>query len=267
MCYIHVPMCHSRITKGARSSNVTTVRAALRCMCMLLDAHPGFNYASDLLQLIVSNMAHRAADLAAMCCGAVERLLGGDVLGQLSLEAVQLVADLVKKRNCVALRPMVLTSLFALQVDALQGPVGMGMCHIELSTPRNVLMDNVQVQRRPSSSGRKSPSKRKRGTTWTMRFSRPLQPPIGAVNMVVNDGQRACPGTSAFDCSPKPSRPSLRRCSASSSTRLHRQRSPPPTPAPCRPPHFAPSSPCFPQRCKACSSMRTSLTLTTLKAC
>lgn len=95
---------------------------------MLLDAHPAFNYSSDLLQLIVTSMAHKQADLAAMCCEAVENLLGADVLGQLSLEAVQLVADLVKTRNCVALRPMVLTSLFALKVDALQAPVGMGAC-------------------------------------------------------------------------------------------------------------------------------------------
>lgn len=112
--------------QGARSTNITTVNASLRCMCMLLDAHPAFNYASDLLQLVVANMAHRQLDLATMCCAAVQGLLGADVLGQLSLEAVQLVADLIKKRNCVALRPMVLTSLFALQIDSLQGPVGMG---------------------------------------------------------------------------------------------------------------------------------------------
>ncbi len=97
-------------------------------MCLLLDTHPSFNYASDLLQLIVTNTVHKDVGVATMCCDAVEQLLGSDVLGQLSLEAVQLVADVIKRRNCVACRPRVLMCLYALQIDALQEPVGMGTC-------------------------------------------------------------------------------------------------------------------------------------------
>lgn len=96
-------------------------------MCLLLDAHPSFNYASNLLQLIVTNTVHPDLSIATMCCDAVQQLLGSDVLGQLSLEAVQLVADVIRRRNCVACRPRVLTCLYALQIDALQDPAGIGM--------------------------------------------------------------------------------------------------------------------------------------------
>lgn len=81
-------------------------RVAARCLSGLLVAAPHFNYASDLLQAVVPNMANKDDQIRGHCCGAVASLLR-DALssaeaGQAAVEAVQLVADLVKRRKCVA---------------------------------------------------------------------------------------------------------------------------------------------------------------------
>ena len=81
-------------------------RVAARCLSGLLVAAPHFNYASDLLQAVVPNMANKDDQIREHCCGAVANLLR-DALssaeaGQAAVEAVQLVADLVKRRKCVA---------------------------------------------------------------------------------------------------------------------------------------------------------------------
>ena len=44
-------------------------------------------------------MAARDPDMRSNCCSAVKELLRSDVEGAIALEAVQLVADLVKKRG------------------------------------------------------------------------------------------------------------------------------------------------------------------------
>lgn len=54
---------------------------------------------SDLLQAVVPRMAARDPDMRSNCCFAVKELLRSDVEGAIALEAVQLVADLVKKRG------------------------------------------------------------------------------------------------------------------------------------------------------------------------
>ena len=54
---------------------------------------------SDLLQAVVPRMAARDQDMQSNCCSAVKELLRSDVEGTIALEAVQLVADLVKKRG------------------------------------------------------------------------------------------------------------------------------------------------------------------------
>ena len=54
---------------------------------------------SDLLQAVVPRMAARDPDMRSNCCSAVKELLRSDVEGAIALEAVQLVADLVKKRG------------------------------------------------------------------------------------------------------------------------------------------------------------------------
>ncbi len=72
---------------------------AIKCMCQLLVTHPHFNYTSDLLQAVVPRMAARDDAMRGECCSAVQQLLRRDVEGGVALEAVQLVADLVKNRK------------------------------------------------------------------------------------------------------------------------------------------------------------------------
>jgi nucleolar complex protein 3 len=92
-------------------------RVAARCMAGLLAAAPHFNYASDLLQAVVPGMASPDPAARAHCCAAVAALAagamnGGDA-GAAAVEAVQLVADLVRRRRCVA-PPEVVSCLLGL---------------------------------------------------------------------------------------------------------------------------------------------------------
>lgn len=73
-------------------------------------------------------MAHRDALVAHECCSAVKQLLALDAAGDgaAALEAVQLVADLVKRRKC-ALRPQVVRALLGLRLsDAVASDVKSG---------------------------------------------------------------------------------------------------------------------------------------------
>lgn len=83
------------------SSGLNHASIAMRCMCELLSSKPHFNYTSDLLQAIVPRMVHGEQEMRHQCCAAITELLQQDVGGTVALEAVQLVADLIKKRKCV----------------------------------------------------------------------------------------------------------------------------------------------------------------------
>ncbi|KAG2485768.1 hypothetical protein HYH03_015482 [Edaphochlamys debaryana] len=93
----------------AGTGTLSHSRVAVRCLSGLLAAHPHFNYTSDILQAVVPRMAAHDPETRSMACEAVRALLaagaeGGDDggAGKAGLEAVQLVADLVRKRKCVA---------------------------------------------------------------------------------------------------------------------------------------------------------------------
>lgn len=81
-------------------------------------------------------MAHRDAQVAGECCGAVARLLALDAEGDGSLmrEAVQLVADLVRRRKC-DVRGDVICVLLGLRLsDAVASDVKSGREHWHPST-------------------------------------------------------------------------------------------------------------------------------------
>ncbi|GAX79807.1 hypothetical protein CEUSTIGMA_g7247.t1 [Chlamydomonas eustigma] len=96
---------------GAAGSSASKnhARIAIKCMCQLLSSIPHFNYTSDLLQAVVPRMTARDQEIRVLCCSAVKQLLTGDVEGGVALEAVQLVADLVKNRKCDCLPDVVRT--------------------------------------------------------------------------------------------------------------------------------------------------------------
>ncbi|KAF8055732.1 noc3l [Scenedesmus sp. PABB004] len=108
---------------------LATQRVAVRCMGQLLVARPGFNYSSDLLQALVPLLPGPDPQVAEAACGALRELLVEDAQGKTALEAVQLVADLVRKRKCV-LPPAVVDALLVLRFEAVtptaQGGAGAG---------------------------------------------------------------------------------------------------------------------------------------------
>jgi nucleolar complex protein 3 len=101
------------VLNAARSGHATPAhgRVAARCLAGLLVAAPHFNYSSDLLQAVVPNMVNTDEQIREHCCGAVALLLRSALnsaeAGQAAVEAVQLVADLIKRRKCIAPREVV----------------------------------------------------------------------------------------------------------------------------------------------------------------
>jgi len=86
--------------EGRKGSSVDR-RTAVRCMCGLLRALPNFNYRTDLLRALVPLLGGEdvvVAEAAAEAVGSVLSECGGEA----ALEAVQLLAELVKQRGCLA---------------------------------------------------------------------------------------------------------------------------------------------------------------------
>ncbi len=71
-------------------------------MCGLLQALPHFNYRTDLLRALVPLLASEDAVVATPVKDAVAAVLLSDSRGEAALEAVQLLAELVKLRGCKA---------------------------------------------------------------------------------------------------------------------------------------------------------------------
>lgn len=93
-------------------------KPATRCLCGLLEAIPHFNYVDSLLSVLVPQMDSPDSDCRKMCCDAVKSLFQneGKHGGGATVEAVEMIADLVKTENCV-LRPDVVQVFLALSFD------------------------------------------------------------------------------------------------------------------------------------------------------
>ena len=89
---------------------------AVRCMAGLLEALPHFNYRSDLLRALTPWLASPEKALQATVQAAIVAVLQGDKRGDAALEALQLMADLVRLRHC-ALPPAALQPLKAVKLD------------------------------------------------------------------------------------------------------------------------------------------------------
>ncbi|KAG9439504.1 hypothetical protein H6P81_019669 [Aristolochia fimbriata] len=74
----------------------------VRCMCNLLDAVPHFNFHENLLAFVVKNLSSPDDVVRKQCCSSLKSLFAneGKHGGQATVEAVQLIANLVKMRNC-----------------------------------------------------------------------------------------------------------------------------------------------------------------------
>lgn len=73
---------------------------AINCASTMLQAVPHFNYRSDLLKIIVNKLARKNVDPdMAKCRETVEDVFAKDIDGVVSLEAVRLIAKMMKARD------------------------------------------------------------------------------------------------------------------------------------------------------------------------
>lgn len=75
---------------------------AFRCICTLLDAVPYFNFRESLLGIVIRNISSSDDVVRKLCCSTVKSLFTneGKHGGEATVEAVRLIADYVKARNC-----------------------------------------------------------------------------------------------------------------------------------------------------------------------
>uniref|UniRef100_A0A7C8Z503 CCAAT-binding factor domain-containing protein n=1 Tax=Opuntia streptacantha TaxID=393608 RepID=A0A7C8Z503_OPUST len=77
-------------------------RVVIRCLCTLLDAHPHFNFRERLLPAVVKNL-YSSDEVTRKLCSATIRSLftqEGKHGGEATVEAVQLIANVVKIHEC-----------------------------------------------------------------------------------------------------------------------------------------------------------------------
>ncbi|KAL0353403.1 UNVERIFIED_CONTAM: Nucleolar complex protein 3 [Sesamum angustifolium] len=93
-------------------------RVAIRCLCTLLAAVPHFNFRESLLATVVQNISSQDDVVRKLCCGTVMSLFSneGKHGGEATVEAVKLIAELVKAHNC-QLHPDSVEVLLSLSFD------------------------------------------------------------------------------------------------------------------------------------------------------
>ncbi|KAK4722407.1 hypothetical protein R3W88_012640 [Solanum pinnatisectum] len=77
-------------------------RVAVRCICILLEAVPHFNFRENLLGAVIRNISSEDDISRKLCCATVKSLFTneGKHGGEVTVEAVQMIADLVKASDC-----------------------------------------------------------------------------------------------------------------------------------------------------------------------
>ncbi|KAK4352409.1 hypothetical protein RND71_027927 [Anisodus tanguticus] len=77
-------------------------RVAVRCICTLLEAVPHFNFRESLLAAVIRNISSEDDISRKLCCATVKSLFTneGKHGGEATVEAVQMIADLVKAHDC-----------------------------------------------------------------------------------------------------------------------------------------------------------------------
>ncbi|CAM8992703.1 unnamed protein product [Rhodiola kirilowii] len=75
----------------------------IRCLCSLLEAVPHFNFRGILIKAVVEKMGSADDVVRKLCCAAIKSLFinEGKHNGEATVEAVQLIAKLVKSKNCI----------------------------------------------------------------------------------------------------------------------------------------------------------------------
>ncbi|KAH7415725.1 hypothetical protein KP509_14G058300 [Ceratopteris richardii] len=112
--------CYQRyiqfLVKSTKSGSLS--KAATRCITGLLEAIPHFNFRDSLLSATVPMMNSADSDCRKLSCNAIQSLFlnEGKHGGSATVEAVEMIAELVKTENCM-LRPDVIEVLLSLAFD------------------------------------------------------------------------------------------------------------------------------------------------------
>ena len=88
-----------KVIKRTRITNNPVGAHALACLCDLLVAHPQFNYAPNIIKLVVPYLDCPSEDARFAVRAAFERLFAGDKRGEISLVAVRHIKSYVKSRK------------------------------------------------------------------------------------------------------------------------------------------------------------------------
>eukprot|EP00963_Diacronema_lutheri_P007614 scaffold659_cov318-Pavlova_lutheri.AAC.15 len=88
---------------------------AVKCLGGLLDALPEFNFRTDILRALIPWASSVDSTVGHYCSKTIENVVRKDRHGQLSLEVVQLTAEVVKSRMCNA-SPRLLQPLLSLRM-------------------------------------------------------------------------------------------------------------------------------------------------------
>jgi len=85
---------------NATGDAASLASVAITCACNLLNAVPHFNFRGDLLKIMVNKLSHRRVDQDFSACrGSLQTLFAEDEEGNASLEAVAMLAKMIKARK------------------------------------------------------------------------------------------------------------------------------------------------------------------------
>jgi nucleolar complex protein 3 len=113
--YLKILLKAFKNQKEGSNSALALSRVSATCLSLLVIAAPHFNFAGDILQVVVPGIANKDRDIKNCCANAIKTLVREALLsadsGQCAVEATQLLADFVKRRKCVGLPPDVVSCL------------------------------------------------------------------------------------------------------------------------------------------------------------
>lgn len=96
-------------------SALTLGRTGAKCLASLVTALPHFNFSGDILQVVVPGIANKDEEIKRECAGAISALVKDGLTsaesGQAAVEATQLLADFVRRRDCTGVPPEVVSCL------------------------------------------------------------------------------------------------------------------------------------------------------------
>ncbi|KAM0063566.1 putative nucleolar complex-associated protein [Helianthus debilis subsp. tardiflorus] len=120
-------------------------RVAIRCICTLLDANPRFNFRDSLLNAVIKNISSTDDVIRKRCCDTIKSLFTneGKHGGEVTVEAVKLIAGLVKDNDC-HLHPDSIEVFLSLSFDE------------DLRKPETSKADNKKVKKKFYKTGRRN---------------------------------------------------------------------------------------------------------------